>query len=111
MNVFEINLEEGMPPCDEALARLKALIRLAKQNKYKCAVVVHGYGSSGKGGVIRVKARQWLNAQVRNGSIKTVISGEDFNILNSTARDLRAKFPELELYLRMVNHGVTIVAF
>ncbi len=109
MNIKEINLEEGMPTCDEAMDRLKSELKFAKQSKYKCVILVHGYGSSGKGGVIRIKSRQWLNAQVRNGKIKAVVNGEDFNILNSKARELREKFPELENYLRVTNHGITIV--
>ncbi len=109
MNIAEINLEEGMPTCDEALDRLKSSLRLAKQNKYKCALIIHGYGSTGRGGAIRIKARQWLNAQVRSGSLKAVISGEDFDVLNAKARELRGRFPELEQLLRVTNHGVTVV--
>ena len=109
MNIAEINLEEGMPTCDEAMDRLKSSIKLAKQSKYKCALIIHGYGSSGKGGVIRIKARQWLNAQVKNGVLKAVINGEDFDVLNEKARELRGKFSELEKLLRVANHGVTVV--
>ena len=109
MNITEINLEEGMPTCDEAMDKLKTSLKLAKQSKYKCAIVIHGYGSSGKGGAIRLKARQWLNAQVRNGSLKAVVNGEDFDVLNAKARELRGKFPELEQLLRVINHGVTVV--
>ena len=43
-------------------------------------IIIHGYGSSGKGGAIKEKVRQWLNAQARNGVIKCVINGEDFDI-------------------------------
>ena len=109
MNIAEINLEEGMPTCDEAMDRLKSSIKLAKQSKYKCALIIHGYGSSGKGGVIRIKARQWLNAQVKSGVLKAVINGEDFDVLNEKARELRGRFPELEKLLRVANHGVTVV--
>lgn len=109
MNITEINLEEGMPTCDEAMDKLKTSLKLAKQSKYKCAIVIHGYGSSGKGGAIRLKARQWLNAQVRNGSLKAVVNGEDFDVLNAKARELRGRFPELEQLLRVINHGVTVV--
>ncbi len=109
MNIKEINLEEGMPACDEAMDRLKSEIKLAKQSKYKCVILVHGYGSTGKGGAIRQKARQWLNAQARNGKIKAVVNGEDFNILNSKAREMKAKYIELEPLLRVTNHGVTVV--
>lgn len=109
MNLTEINLEEGMPTCDEAMDKLKSSLKLAKQSKYKCAVIIHGYGSTGKGGAIRIKARQWLNAQVRNGSLKAAVNGEDFGVLNEKARELRGRFPELERLLNVFNHGVTVV--
>lgn len=109
MTLMEINLEEGMPTCEEAMDTLKSSITLAKQNRFKCVLVIHGYGSSGKGGAIRIKVRQWLNAQARNGNVKAVVNGEDFSILNETARELRERFPELEQLLRVTNHGVTVV--
>ena len=97
MNKYkEINLEEGMPTVEEAMSYLKMSITLCKQNKIGCLAVIHGYGSSGKGGAIRAKARQWLNAQVRNGTIKAVINGEDFDVLNFKALELKNKYKELE---------------
>lgn len=109
MQVKEINLEESLPTCREALDYLKSSIRLAKQNKYKCVLVIHGYGSSGQGGAIRTKACQWLNAQVKNGTYKCIINGEDFNIFNAKARELKNKYIELLQLLQVTNHGVTVV--
>lgn len=109
MNLTEINLEEGMPPREEAMDRLRASIKLAKQSKYKCAIIIHGYGSSGKGGIIRIMARRWLNAQVQNGRLKAVVNGEDFNVLNEKARTMKAKCPELNSLFYCFNHGVTVV--
>lgn len=109
MQVKEINLEEGMPSCSDALCELKAFIQIAKQSKNKCLVVIHGYGSSGKGGKIKEKARQWLNAQANGGKLKTVINGEDFNIFNFQALELKNKYKELERLLNIANHGITIV--
>ena len=105
----EINLEEGMPTVDEAMSYLKMSITLCKQNKIGCLAIVHGYGSSGKGGAIRTKARQWLNAQVRNGTVKAVINGEDFDVLNFKALELKSKYKEVEKLLKVCNHGMTIV--
>ena len=105
----EINLEEGMPTVDEAMSYLKTSISLCKQNKIGCLAVIHGYGSSGKGGAIRTKTRQWLNAQVRNGTVKAVINGEDFNVFNFKALELKNKHKELEQLFRVCNHGVTVV--
>jgi hypothetical protein len=71
--------------------------------------IIHGYGSSGKGGAIRDKARQGLNAQARNGVVKSVINGEDFNLFNFKALELKNTYKELEQLLKVCNHGVTIV--
>lgn len=109
MKVKEIDLEYGLPTVDEAMAYLKSIVDSAKSSGHKCLYIIHGYGSSGKGGAIRVKARQWLNAQVRNGKVKAVINGEDFNIFNDKARELKNKYSELEQLLRVTNHGVTVV--
>lgn len=105
----EINLEAGMPTSADALTLLKSSIANAKSGNVGCLYVIHGYGSSGKGGVIREKVRQWLHAQARNGTVKTVINGEDFNIFNFKVLELKNKYKELEQLLKVCNHGVTIV--
>ena len=105
----EINLEEGKPKVDDAMSLLKTSVLLSKQNKIKCLLVIHGYGSSGKGGAICKKARQWLDAQVKNGLLKAVVYGEDFSVVNFKALELKNKYKELEQLLRVCNHGVTVV--
>lgn len=105
----EINLEDGKPTVADALIMLKSSINNAKSANVGCLYIIHGYGSSGKGGVIRDKARQWLNAQARNGAVKSVINGEDFNIFNFKALQLKSTYKELEQLLKVCNHGVTIV--
>ena len=105
----EINLEAGMPTSADALKLLKSSIENAKSGNVGCLYIIHGYGSSGKGGVIRDKVRQWLNAQVRNNTVKAVINGEDFTIFNFKALELKNKYKELEPLLKVCNHGVTVV--
>ena len=105
----EINLEYGMPTAGEALAMLKREIESHRARKTKCLTVIHGYGSSGKGGVIRNKAREWLKAQEKNGKVKTVIFGEDFDLFHARAPEMKNKYPSLSPLLNACNHGVTIV--
>lgn len=105
----ELNIKEGMPLCHEALDQLKTSIDRLRRDKYKCVLVIHGYGSTGKGGIIHDKARQWLKAQEKNGKIKTVIYGEDFSIFNFKSLELKNKYSELDVLLRVCNHGVTVV--
>lgn len=105
----EINLEVGMPISADALKLLKSSIANAKSGNVGCLCVIHGYGSSGRGGVIREKVRQWLHAQARNGTVKAIINGEDFDIFNAKARELKSTYKELEQLLKVCNHGVTVV--
>lgn len=109
MTLKEVNLEENFLGAEDALSYLKQVVTNAKRNKVGCVYVIHGYGSSGKGGIIRQKARQWLNAQLRNGKIKTVIFGENFTLFNPQALEIKRKFPILNQLLCVCNHGVTIV--
>lgn len=53
----EINLEDGMPTVSDAVIILKSSINNAKSGNVGCLYIIHGYGSSGKGGAIRDKAR------------------------------------------------------
>ena len=108
-NYTELNIKEGMPLVSEAMDFLKSSIERCRKNKFRCILVIHGYGSSGKGGAIRDKARQWLKAQERNGKIKSVTSGEDFSIFNFKSLELKNKYRELDPLLRVCNHGVTVV--
>ena len=105
----ELNIKEGMPPVCEAMAYLKNALDRCRRNRYKCILVIHGYGSTGKGGAIHDKARQWLKAQERNGKIQSVIFGEDFSIFNFKSLELKNRYHELDPLMNVCNHGVTVV--
>ena len=108
-NFTELNIKENMPTVPEAIKYLQDSIIRLKSEKYHCVLIIHGYGSTGKGGTICIKARQWLKAQERNGKLKAVIFGEDFNIFNFKALELKNKYHELYTLLQICNHGVTII--
>jgi len=110
MSAFrEISIKAGMPTVSQAMQTLQAVIAQAKRDGTKCLLIVHGYGSSGKGGAICSACRSWLKAQERNGSLKSVIFGEDFDIFNFSALELKRKYPELDKLTRVSNHGATVV--
>jgi DNA-nicking Smr family endonuclease len=46
------NVEAGMPTLDEARRLVIEEIKRAKREKMKVLKVIHGYGSSGKGGAL-----------------------------------------------------------
>ena len=109
MKYTEINIKQDMPIVADAMRYLQTSIELLKREKYEVVLIIHGYGSTGKGGAIHDKARQWLKAQKRNGKIKSVIFGEDFTIFNFEALALKNKCCELEPLLKICNHGVTVI--
>ena len=109
MKYTEINIKEGMPAVADAIKFLQDSVCRYKKDKYECMLIIHGYGSTGKGGVICEKARQWLKAKERGGMIKEVIYGENFDMFNFNALALKNKYPELEKLLGVCNNGVTVV--
>lgn len=108
---MELNIKEGMPSTSEAINLLKTSLESLRQRKYKCVLVIHGYGSTGKGGAIRDKARQWLKAQKEARKLKSVVFGEDFSIFNFESLELKNRYHELANLMNVCNHGVTVVEF
>lgn len=104
-----INLEFGRPTVDEALKRFGTELKNAKNTGVGCLQIIHGYGSHGKGGLIRVAIREDLEKYKNKYQIKTIVYGEDFKILNNDANRLRHKYEELEPLFHMTNKGVTVV--
>ena len=72
----ELNLELGRPTADEALRRLEAGLEAARHMNTPLLKLIHGYGSSGKGGRIRTASRKYLLAQQEKGRIAAVVPGE-----------------------------------
>lgn len=103
----EVNLEIGYPVVAEAMRNLRQEIKNCK--KREILLIIHGYGSSGKGGKIHDAARRWLKAQERNGILNAVISGEDFDMYNLKALELKNRSPGLKDFLNAGNCGITIV--
>ena len=105
----ELNIKESMPLVSEAMDYLKSSLDRCRRSKYKCVLVIHGYGSTGKGGAIREKAREWLKAQERAEKVKSVVFGEDFSLFNFKSLELKNRYRELDPLMKVCNHGVTVV--
>ena len=107
----EVNLERGMPRADQAIKQLTFEIHHSRALGYTAMKIIHGYGSSGTGGRIRVEARSYLARLKGRREIKNFIPGEDFSIFDEDTRrafqvcdDLRRDH-DLERH----NNGVTII--
>lgn len=107
----EVNLEAGMPLVDAAIRRLT--FELHQSRRMGCTVlkIIHGYGSSGSGGRIRVEARQYLARLKARREIRDYIPGEEFSIFNEATRSAFALCGDLrrERDLERHNNGVTYI--
>lgn len=106
-----VNLELGRPTVEFALNKFANELKNAKNIGMGCLLVIHGYGSHGKGGLIRTALREELIDMKEKKQIKTIVYGEDFKILNNDANRLRHKYDGLEYLFHMTNKGVTVVEF
>lgn len=108
---LEVNLEEGMPTVEQAIKRLTFHIRTKKSLGIKSMKLIHGYGSSGVGGRIRIETRKYLTALQKKGEIKYFIPGEEFSIFDPQTQKLLIVCPGLrrDHDLERHNNGITIV--
>ena len=69
--MMTINLEDGMPTVEQAQRRLTGELGRARGSGAKAVKLIHGYGSTGVGGKLRIGIRQFLGAKKRQNTIKT----------------------------------------
>jgi hypothetical protein len=105
------NLKSDLPRVPEALQRLDRELALAQRDKATLLKLVHGYGSSGAGGDIRVAVQKRLLEMVGNGQIRGCIFGENWSKSDDAAWKLLQSHPELkrDSDLGRRNRGITIV--
>ena len=106
-----INLEVGRPVLDIALNRMAEVIADAKRNRVNVLTLIHGYGSSGKGGVIRTECRKSLDFMKLKGRIIDYVCGEDFYKRSAPVKSLLRRYPELasDKNINKENKGITLV--
>jgi len=100
-----------MPLVHEALQRLDRELALAHQDKARLLKLVHGYGSTGAGGDIRIAVQKRLLEMAQNAQIRGCIFGENWSKSDDRAWKLLQSHPELknESDLGRSNRGITIV--
>ncbi len=106
-----VNLEEGMPTGNEARLRLDHELYSARREGLAALKVIHGYGSSGVGGELRIAIQQSLSERARAGQIRAFIAGEDWRVSDPQSWELLQRRPELkrDKDLGRGNRGITIV--
>ena len=108
-----VNLEEDHPTVNVGLLRLDKALTSARFEKVKLIKLIHGYGSSGVGGGIRLAVGRTLQQMRRDGQLTCVIYGEHWGISDPDAWSLIKQHPSLkkEEDLGRKNRGITIVWF
>ncbi len=107
----EVNLELGKPVVDDAIRRLTYELKQTERLKIPVLKIIHGYGSSGTGGKIRVEARRYLERLRQKGDIQYFIPGEKFSIFEEDTRRVLLLCGELrgDRDLDRHNNGVTFI--
>ena len=106
-----VNIEDGMPTVEEARQRLERELSAARATKVTALKVIHGYGSSGVGGALRVAIQKRLFELKHSGELREVIYGEDWRIGNEAAWRWLERYPEWkkDSDVGRGNRGISIV--
>jgi hypothetical protein len=106
-----VNLKHDLPTVNQALLRLDREIAAARQQGIAFVKMIHGYGSSGVGGDIRVAVQARLREMAEAGQICDCIFGENWSKSDPATWPLLQARGELkrDIDLGRANRGITIV--
>jgi hypothetical protein len=106
-----VNLELNRPMVPTALSGLEDGLRIARRERFTAVKLIHGYGSSGAGGDIRIAVQKTLAQKMQSKEIHAFIPGEEWRISNEASWELLKRCPELkqDSDLGRANRGITIV--
>ena len=100
-----------MPQIHEALERLDQELSLARQQTTTILKLIHGYGSTGAGGDIRIAVQKRLLELASDGRIRGCIFGEDWSRSDAQTWKLLQSNDRLKSDpdLGRRNRGITVV--
>jgi hypothetical protein len=100
-----------MPSVHEALQRLDRELALARRQGINQLKLIHGYGSTGAGGDIRIAVQKRLVELVQDGHINGCIVGENWRKSDDATWRLLQSEPALksDADLGRRNRGITVV--
>jgi hypothetical protein len=105
-----INIKEDLPTAETAIDRLRAEICHAVKQGHKALKVIHGYGSSGRGGVIKQEVHRYLRS---HEDVNYWFPGEEFSAAYEETLEIIKQYPFLESDedFRRGNRGISILIF
>lgn len=104
-------IKEGMPTLEEAKRRLLLEVRRCHGEGIRVLKIIHGYGSGGRGGVLRTGLRKVFTEYQRDDDILGFASGEEFSIFHPISLEMITAAPELsnDPDLERSNPGVSLL--
>lgn len=106
-----VNVKSDMPSIEQARSRMNSEIRVAQQSGVRVLKLVHGYGSTGIGGDLRIALQSTLRQMAHQGEIRDCIFGENWRKSDERSWELLKRMPELkdDSDLGRSNKGITLV--
>lgn len=107
-----LNIKSDFLSSGEALSKVQTEIEAYKiNNLVKVLIVIHGYGSTGKGGIIKRDLHTFLPTFKKQNKILDFIPNEKFATNNEKYTLYTKLYPELLLNsnLQNLNPGVTLI--
>jgi hypothetical protein len=107
-----INLEMNMPSSDEALERFHIQIEKLRSKGLRVVKVIHGHGSSGKGGIIRHAFRNAMEYGLWREYVLDVYYGEILSPKSSSFQELTKTYPAIKKSITKDiynNPGITLL--
>lgn len=110
--IKEINIKEDYPPVDVAVALVEQEIEVNKEFGDSIIKIIHGYGSHGVGGAIRLGVRERLKELKSQHKIVDYICGERFTsvtVENMKIADKHKAQLYVDYNINSFNSGITII--
>ena len=110
-NENTVNIKDNNPTCDYAIYLMETAFADCAREGVRVVVLIHGYGSSGKGGVIKSSVRKLLKIYKKQAKITTFVGGEEWGHENKDKQLICSICPQVILNsnLQNLNSGVTVV--
>ena len=105
------NIEKFMPTVYQAEILVKNNLESFRRQGVKVFKIIHGYGSTGKGGALRTGLRDYLKQLKMAKIIADFVPGEDWSAFDETTRKVRDLDDDFrkDTDLGKMNAGVTII--
>ena len=110
--IYTLNLEISLPTVQQAIQKFDGVLEELNGTAIAIVKVIHGYGSSGKGGRIKEAIRQELIYQKRQHLIDSYYAGEDLKPGKESYHELLKQQPQIKNILTkdiFGNPGITLI--